>query len=476
MAFNYLQEEDELTPLDEEPRRRLVGPRRPFDPPARALPPRRVIPDAPDAPMAVEREPSPDFLRIIGRPQRASELGTAPPQRDLDAALASEAKLKGERPVEGGSKWWQKLAAAGVGGLAGAVNSGGRTQVDPSGAVDVIHGGPQKRQRLSDWMGKVEGAEAKSEAAKGTLDSWMKGRTQDRQDEMADAQIEHFRGQAERDRAAAEAAGRPKPQIIPPGSTVLGPDGKVIFTAPDRSAGRTTVAPGSTVIGPDGKPIYTAPAKPAEHNTNVQDVLLNPDKHTPDQVRKAQELFDKQHRPPSNGDGGGSFQALVNETGEITGFYNPKTSEYKKPPAEGARKAPLPPAENIRRENIKGTLEDLQRLEALGAKHKDRIGAVYGRLTDAELQTIGNENPEVAEMFRIAGNLTDQLLRQRSGAAISEKEYERLSRLLPNPRQPYSTFLSNLKSYQKEVARQSPKSGGQAAASGDKKADPLGIR
>lgn len=192
---------------------------------------------------------------------------------------------------------------------------------------------------------------------------------------------------------------------------------------------------------------------------SVEDVMLDPDKY-PKLAPKAQKLWDDLHRPPTGGDG--SFQALVSDTGEVTGFFNPKTKELVAPPSgvTGSRKTPLPPTEMVRRANLQDTIENLARLEELAPKYKDKIGAIKGRLTDVELQTLGNENPEIAEMYRLSQDLTDQLARERSGAAISEREFGRLSRLVPNISQPYSTFFSNLKSYQKERARMASNSTG----------------
>lgn len=51
-----------------------------------------------------------------------------------------------------------------------------------------------------------------------------------------------------------------KPTTVSPGSALVGPDGRVVYQAPDReSAKPITVAPGGTLVSPDGKPLFTAP-------------------------------------------------------------------------------------------------------------------------------------------------------------------------------------------------------------------------
>lgn len=230
--MTYLDDEDDeiLTPAEE--RARLT--RRPFDEGAvRDVPNmvpgdlRRIISRPKETAMAVPPDapmpdaPTPELRNLIGR----SGGPVNPRQSDYEQKQAKVASVVGERPVEGPPKWWQRVAAGAAGGLAGLTNASGRSQVDPSAAVDTIYGGPEKRQRLSDWKGRVEGAEKQAEAAKGTLDQWRRGQTQDRQDDLADAQIEHYRSQVERERAVA--AKKPAPRVEKSGDDVYEqqPDG-----------------------------------------------------------------------------------------------------------------------------------------------------------------------------------------------------------------------------------------------------------
>ncbi len=173
-------------------------------------------------------------------------------------------------------------------------------------------------------------------------------------------------------------------------------------------------------------------------------------------------------RQPSEG-ARGSFTPSVTDTGEISGYFNPTTKEWVPQPTEGAglRKNPLSPTENVRRATLSNAIEDLQRLKKLGEKFKGKIGPFFGRMSDAEIKLLGNKDPELAELFRISGNLTDRELRQRSGAAVTEKEYERIGKLTPDPRLPFETFMSNIDSMSGELSRMAPKStGGRVGAGG----------
>ena len=149
----------------------------------------------------------------------------------------------------------------------------------------------------------------------------------------------------------------------------------------------------------------------------------------------------------------GSYIPLVNERGVVIGAWNPKAGKTVGAPGiEGARKAPLS-ASAIKEETILAVmLEDIGRLEELSAKHPEAIGPIQGRLGAIRAKTVGNL-PEITELRRLAFNLSDQLLRARSGAQINEQEYARLSRLVPQPSDPDIDFSTKLKSFREEIQR-----------------------
>ncbi len=142
--------------------------------------------------------------------------------------------------------------------------------------------------------------------------------------------------------------------------------------------------------------------------------------------------------------------------------WNPKAGKTVVAPGIGvARKARLS-ASAIKEETILSVmLEDIERLQELSAKHPEAIGPIQGRLGAVRAKTVGNP-PEVTELRRLAFNLSDQLLRARSGAQINEQEYARLARLVPQPSDPEIDFATKLKSFQDEIQRTLAKRTGQA--------------
>lgn len=101
---------------------------------------------------------------------------TAPPSPALDpgaynAASQKVADITGQRPGAPKPKWWQRLAAGAVGGLAGFSNAEGKAgpQINPAAAEDALLGGPQSRRQLSDWQRQVDAATAQQSAAKEQL-------------------------------------------------------------------------------------------------------------------------------------------------------------------------------------------------------------------------------------------------------------------------------------------------------------------
>jgi hypothetical protein len=99
---------------------------------------------------------------------------------------------------------------------------------------------------------------------------------------------------------------------------------------------------------------------------------------------------------------------------------------------------------------VQEMIKDAGDLRALATDNLGSIGALQGHWSAAKRMTVG-ESPEVNEMFRIADNMADKLLRARSGASINEEEYKRLRALVPNPRWAESKFFSDLDGFEKEL-------------------------
>lgn len=154
-------------------------------------------------------------------------------------------------------------------------------------------------------------------------------------------------------------------------------------------------------------------------------------------------------------------------SGRLMGYYHPATETFRAVgegslPA-GTRPGAIPFGEMEKRALLTSMLSDAQRLGTLvGSADKptpvgQSIGYYSGRVNDIRrsgvLAPLGVEPPPdaVNEMFRIADNMADMLLRARSGAQINEQEYQRLRRLMPDPRTDAATFRSNLAEFVRET-------------------------
>lgn len=175
--------------------------------------------------------------------------------------------------------------------------------------------------------------------------------------------------------------------------------------------------------------------------------------------------------------GRGMLMPVMNEQGEIQGFYNNRTGEAVQAPPEimGQRRTPVPAGENEKRSLLSGMVDDADHLEQLANRGRDSIGVVAGRTAAARRGplslVLGENSPEINDMFHISDNLGDQLLRARSGAQINEQEYARLRPLVPNPRDPEGKFFADLRRFRYEVnrlltTRQSSRPGVPAPAQG----------
>ncbi len=156
----------------------------------------------------------------------------------------------------------------------------------------------------------------------------------------------------------------------------------------------------------------------------------------------------------SGGKEQGSYIPVTDSQGNITGAWNPKSGGVAKLPEDlsGARKSGVPGSEMNRQSVLMQLQEDMGRLSELAKANTGAIGPVAGRLESLKAETVGT-SPDITEMMRISANASDMLLRARSGAQINEQEYQRLSKLVPDPKTPASTFFSRLDAFKKDVDR-----------------------
>lgn len=108
--------------------------------------------------------------------------------------------------------------------------------------------------------------------------------------------------------------------------------------------------------------------------------------------------------------------------------------------------------------NMDVMVQDINRIEEL-ANNLEKEGVISNSIGPIDnifsglANYVGGAEPQVTEMRRLTGNLADVLLRARSGAAITEQEYARLTKLVPQPNQPFATFMVNLRSLRGEINR-----------------------
>lgn len=160
---------------------------------AAATPP-TVLSDAP-TPANIPQDTAPIQGVIPESPTSAP--GKAPVVAEREQSADALAKIIGQKPKAEQPKWWQRLAAAGVGAAAGYANAEGKLRhpVDASGAIDAIYDVPGQQRRLSDWQTQVGGAQAAADAAKTKEEGWWKNRQLASSEAAQEASAEHTRAQ-----------------------------------------------------------------------------------------------------------------------------------------------------------------------------------------------------------------------------------------------------------------------------------------
>src|SRR5574341_1048004 len=158
---------------------------------------------------------------------------------------------------------------------------------------------------------------------------------------------------------------------------------------------------------------------------------------------------------PAPAAGIGVLIPVTDAAGGVQGFYNNRTGQFQGLGGgfpEGVRRSGVPAGEMAQRGTLQSILSDAEELERLAAGEAGKsIGPVAGRVTGITRGILGAPQ-DVQDLFHIADNLSDQLLRARSGAQINEQEYKRLRQLVPNPRDERSKFTADLRRFQIEAA------------------------
>lgn len=203
-------------------------------------------------------------------------------------------------------------------------------------------------------------------------------------------------------------------------------------------------------------------AAPTTPSTEFERIMALP----PDQQAAAVRLYNQLHPRAAAGAGGEpaqpktGWQAQYDQTtGQLMGYYHPATNTFRRAGEgnlPGGTRNAVPAGEMEKRGLLQSMLSDAQRLQQLigpanaPTEAGKNIGWWSARENDVRaggmLAPMGVDAPppDVIEMTHIADNLSDMLLRARSGAQINEQEYQRLRKLMPNTRTTPEAFRSNL--------------------------------
>lgn len=287
--------------------------------------------------------PTPELQSILRQPPSRPDIMGAPEIQNANAAMDRLAAAKRQVPVPQPPKWWQRVGAGIVGGMAGYANASGHrgVHIDPTAAEQGILGAGKYQQSLANYNAEVTGAQADVDAANAEQNAWWRNRQLQTVEQRAAADEEEKRARATKETEANATSERArklasdekleaaliKPwgedvtlqkdsEPVPPGMEVtrsLTQPGMVYVHPPKYVKMTDDLAPyaagreaGETVPYSEFKRAQTVAAKDTVQQNkpvkppadNVDRILLNPDQYTPDQVRKAQQMFDRTHREP----------------------------------------------------------------------------------------------------------------------------------------------------------------------------------
>jgi len=221
MPVSYLQDEDEDQipffssrppeddgPVDSDgrPRPFVMPPPRRFGDQSPSLPPAPPLKSAP--PTTV----TPEMQRILADGSPSAAPGNPPVTEKATQAREALAAAKANAPVMPAPKWWQRVGAAAVGGLAGYVNASGKrmTPIDPTAAEQAIIGVPAFQRQVAAHQQEVNAAQAQADVAQANEQAWWKNRQLNNQEELQKAEAERARQQGDyyggRDAASVERA------------------------------------------------------------------------------------------------------------------------------------------------------------------------------------------------------------------------------------------------------------------------------
>jgi len=235
------------------------------------------------------------------------------PDAGYQSAMARLQTVYGDRPQLNKPKWWQNLAAAAAGGLAGWSNASGRRHppIDIASMQGAIQH-PGYQAAMQRWQtNELEPAQAQAEIEAGKQGAWWKSQQLQAQAQYMKAHADYMEGlgrggdvlvtpELEQETGGIFKAGTKIPQST---ATELARIAAGKYEKPERTltvtdpvlAKHIGVAPGTDVP----ISIYQQAMKPAaSRNLNPADVMLHPQDFDPATVNTAREMFDREHREP----------------------------------------------------------------------------------------------------------------------------------------------------------------------------------
>ncbi len=286
--------------------------------------------DAPpqQAPAPVENKPKNWMQRLstsmhLDHPAAPSipVSGAADYQGDIEALKKQYATM----PTMQAPNWLERLGAIGIGAGAGWSNAGGRTRqpIDIAAATkSVLY--PGYEGKLAQWQSRVAPMQHIAELSGQQVAAQQKAAMDAATIGHLKAQADYMEGLGRTQMLVTEGMEKASNGILKAGT--MAPVGVVQDTLKD-AAGRYTAREAARRTTPtpeekyaEAQRIYPAsmggtPAvwrqmaynptqverpEKAERNLNPSDILLHPGDFPPATVKKAQEMFDKEHRPPAN--------------------------------------------------------------------------------------------------------------------------------------------------------------------------------
>jgi hypothetical protein len=223
--------------------------------------------------------------------------GPPPVVGPANQALAAELA---KQPVLPEPKWWQRLAGAGAGAAAGYSNAAGRTR-NPIDLNELSQNilAPGYGQKLAEWKSRVAPLQQAAETETARNQAWWKNAATKAgiDQKAAEAEMQRQHGKYFENRSEMEQnQWKIDPRTGGVYNTITGERKTPPQTPQDRVALAKSLGfddDAARVYGLTSKLPVDKPSK----NLNPTDILLHPGDFDTDTVKRAQGVFDREHKP-----------------------------------------------------------------------------------------------------------------------------------------------------------------------------------